>query len=80
MKKILVSLAAALFIAGALMAQTPEEIIARMNQETDRFDTEGCSMVMDMTLPILGTYSSQMYLLGDKSKTVIKVKDAVSII
>ena len=53
--------------------------MARMNQECDRFDTEGVYMVMDMKLPILGTYSTQMYLLGNKSKAVLDVKGEESI-
>ena len=80
MTKILVSLFVALFAASSLLAQTPEEIVAKMNQECARFDTEGVSMVMDMKLPILGTYSTQMYILGDKSKGVVDVKGDVSII
>ena len=80
MKKILVSLFVALFAASTLLAQTPEEIVAKMNQECTRFDTEGVYMVMDMKLPILGTYSTQMYILGDKSKGIIDVKGDVSII
>ena len=42
-----------------------------MSQECDRFDSEGFSVVMDMNLPILGTYSTQMYTLGDKFKGVV---------
>ena len=79
MKKIFVSLFAALIAASALMAQTPEEIIAKMDQETNRFDQEGVSMIMDMKLPILGTYSTQMYILGDKSKAVLDVKGETTI-
>ena len=79
MKKILVSLFVALFAASTLLAQTPEEIVAKMNQECDRFDTEGVYLVMDMKLPILGTYSTQMYILGDKFKGVVDVKGDVSI-
>ena len=80
MKKFLVTLFATLIAASTLLAQTPEEIVAKMNQECTRFDTEGVSMVMDMKLPILGTYSTQMYILGDKSKAVLDVKGDVSII
>ena len=77
MKKILVSLFATLLAASTLLAQTPEEIVAKMNQECNRFDTEGVYMVMDMKLPILGTYSTQMYILGDKSKGIIDVQKSV---
>lgn len=74
MKKTLVSLFAALFAASALLAQTTEEILARMDQECNRFDTEGVVMVLDMKIPLLGTFSTQMYILGDKSKGVLDVK------
>ena len=79
MKKILVSLFATLLAASTLLAQTPDEIVAKMNQECDRFDTEGVYMVMDMKLPILGTFSTQMYTLGDKFKGVVNAKGETSI-
>ena len=79
MKKVLFSLFAMLLAASALLAQTQEEILAKMNQECDRFETEGFSVVMDMKLPILGTFSTQMYTLGDKFKGVVKAKGETSI-
>ena len=78
MKKILVSFFATLLAVSTLLAQTPEEIVAKMNQECARFDTEGFYTVMDMKLPILGTYSTQMYTLGDKFKGVVDVKGDIS--
>mgnify|MGYP002624392753 FL=1 len=78
MKRIVVFLLAACCAAPALLAQTPQEIITRMNQECSRFDTEGVSVVMDMKMPILGTFSTQMYTLGDKVKSVINVKGDTS--
>lgn len=69
-----------MFAASVLLAQTPEEIIAKMNQEADRFDTEGVSMVMDMKIPLLGTYSIQMFMLGEKSKGIVNLEGDRSII
>jgi outer membrane lipoprotein-sorting protein len=60
--------------ASALFAQTPEEIIAKMDQATSRFDSEGFSMIMDIKVPLLGTFSSKMYTLGDKYKAILEVK------
>lgn len=74
MKKAIISFLAALLTATALFAQTPEEVIARMDQETARFDTEGFSMVMDMKIPLLGTFPTQMYTLGKKYKAIIEIK------
>lgn len=74
MKKAIISILAALLTATALFAQTPEEVIARMDQETARFDTEGFSMVMEMKIPLLGTFPTQMYTLGKKYKAIIEIK------
>lgn len=79
MKKAIISIFAALLTATALFAQTPQEIIARMDQETARFDQEGFSMVMDMKLPLLGTYSTKMYTRGNKYKAILDVKGNVAI-
>lgn len=74
MKKVFISILAALLTATALFAQTPEEVIARMDQETARFDTEGFSMVMEMKIPLLGTFPTQMYTLGKKYNAIIEIK------
>ena len=74
MKKAIISILAALLTATALFAQTPEEVIARMDQETARFDTEGFSMVMEMKIPLLGTFPTQMNTLGKKYKAIIEIK------
>ena len=75
MKRFFTLLLTALLAATALSAQTPEEIIARMDRETDRFDAEGFSMVMEIRLPILGTFATTVYTRGDKYKMVTTVKD-----
>ena len=78
MKKAIVTFFAALIAASALMAQTTDEILEKMNKEMDRFDSEGVSMVMDMKLPLLGTFSTQMFLRGDKYKAMLNVKGETS--
>ena len=76
MKKILISLLSVLLLTAASVgAQTPQEIIARMDQEKSRFDKEGFSMVMEMKLPLLGTFSTKVFSLGDKYKMLATVKD-----
>ena len=52
MKRTIITLFAALFAATALWAQTPEEILARMDQEVARFDKDGVNMIMDIKLPL----------------------------
>ena len=75
MKRFFTLLLTALLASSTLSAQTPEEIIARMDRETDRFDAEGFSMVMEIRLPILGAFATTVYTRGDKYKMVTTVKD-----
>lgn len=79
MKKVLISIFATLLAATALFAQTPQEIIAKMDQETARFDKEGFVMVMEMKIPILGTFSSTLYTIGNKNKSITNIKGSTLI-
>ena len=76
MKKIFCILAT-LFAATALFAQSTEEILARMDEQTERVTPEGFSMIMEIKLPILGTMGTTAYILGDKYKLVSEVKGDV---
>ncbi len=73
-KKTLSCLFAAMLAGTLLIAQTPDEIIARMNQEQKRFDSEGMSMIMEIKFPIIGTFGTTIYMLGDKYKMITEVK------
>jgi outer membrane lipoprotein-sorting protein len=79
MKNILFLLLPALLAAATLSAQTPEEIIARVDQETARFDAEGCSMVMELKFPIIGAVATTIYTRGDKYKMIMSIKGDTSI-
>ena len=74
MKKLFVSIFVAVLASAALFAQTPEEVIARMDKAMEVFEEKGCAMVMDIKIPILGTISTNMYVLGDKSKAAADIK------
>lgn len=66
MKKLL-SIITFIAFAGIAIAQTPEEIISRMEAEMAKHDEkDGLAMTMEMKIPILGTFSSRTYTLGDK--------------
>ena len=79
MKKVFLFLLASLRAATALLAQTPEEIIARMDRETDRFEAEGFSMVMEIKVSLLGSIATTVYSHGDKYKMTM-VKDGTQFI
>lgn len=63
-----------------LSAQTPEEIIAKMDKEMERTDAEGLYMVMEMKIPILGNFPSKIWSLGKKARAEMEVKDKKSIL
>ena len=69
MKKFLFSIAAALAFLAATWGQTPEEIIARMEKAMEAGESKGLTMTMDFKIPILGTTTTLMYVLGDTTRT-----------
>ena len=69
MKKIFFSSAATFTFLVTAWAQTPEEILAKMDKAMEAAETAGLSMIMDLKIPILGTTTATMYMLGDKVRT-----------
>ena len=69
MKKIFFSIAATFTFLVTAWAQTPEEILAKMDKAMEAAETAGLSMIMDLKIPILGTTTATMYMLGDKVRT-----------
>ncbi|MBQ9660345.1 MAG: hypothetical protein IJV37_03635 [Bacteroidales bacterium] len=74
------SLAAALLMAAVAMAQAPEDIISRMEEEMDRHEQDGVVMTVDMKIPIVGTTSTLTYILGDKVRAEFSVMNRKFII
>ena len=73
MKRIF-TLFAALLLAFSAFAQTPEEIVNRMDEVMDQHKNAGFSMYLDMKIPILGTFSTLTYSVGDKLRIESTVK------
>ena len=68
MKKLL-SIIFFVALAAVAVAQTPQEIVSRMQAEMDKHDeSEGIAMTMDVKIIIVGTISSRSYVLGDKMR------------
>ena len=63
-----IALLAAFILAVAAFAQTPEEIITRMEEELDKLQVDGIVMTMDIKIPILGTMSSKAWNRGEKTR------------
>lgn len=47
-------------------AQTPEEIISRMEEALEKHMEEGLAMTIDIKVPVMGTLTTKSYSLGDK--------------
>ena len=74
MKRILTFICA-LVLTTAAFAQTPEEIIAQMDQVMEKHEAkDGFAMVMEMKIPILGTFASAVKSWGDKMRMEMDVK------
>ncbi len=75
MKRIF-SLSIAILAAMAAFAQTPEEVLTRMEAEMSSHEKDGLVMSVDIKLPILGTISSTTYTLGNKYRIEANTKGA----
>ena len=66
MKKLVLTLMS-LALSVAAFAQSPEEIVSRMDARMSSFDPEkdGFGMVMEMKMPIIGTFAAQILSRGD---------------
>ena len=73
MKRLLIGFVAMIALVSATWAQTPEEILRKMDEAMSSAETRGLSMAMDMKVPILGTTTTMMYMLGDKTRTETKI-------
>ena len=78
MKRFLTCIAALLAAAAILAAQTPEEIVARMEEEMNKSDRMGLAVTMDIKIPIIGMTSARMYNFGEKNRTEMSIGDVKS--
>ena len=75
MKKILYILVTLVLSSVSVFAQTPEEIVSQMDRVMEKYQAEdGFAMVMEMKIPILGTFASAVKSWGDKMRMEIDVK------
>ena len=75
MKKILYILVTLVLSSVSVFAQTPDEIIAQMDQVMEKHEAkDGFAMVMEMKIPILGTFASAVKSWGDKMRMEMDVK------
>lgn len=71
MRKFLVLLAATLLSVAAL-AQTPDEIISKMEAVMNAHENDGLIMTMEIKMPIIGAMSTKTFSRGDKVRMEIE--------
>lgn len=60
-------------MAGIAVAQTPQEIISRMETELNKHENEGVIMTVDVKVPLLGTMTTKTYTLGNKTRAEVEM-------
>ncbi len=73
MKKLVLAFMAVLAAVVAAVAQTPKEIVDRMEATMNAHEKEGVIMTVDLKLLIVGTTTSKSYMLGDKTRVEMKM-------
>ena len=73
MKKLVLAFMAVLVSVVAAVAQTPKEIVDRMEATMNAHEKEGVIMTVDLKLLIVGTTTSKSYMLGDKTRVETKM-------
>lgn len=68
MKRLLTTVIAFVAFVALAVAQTPEEIIARMETELNQYEKSGVIMTVDLKLSILGTMTTKTYSLDQKTR------------
>lgn len=63
-------------LAGSVLAlaQTPGEIVSRMETEMQKHQNDGLSMIVDTKVPVLGSITIRTYARGDKSRIETELK------
>lgn len=73
MKKLVLAFMAVLVAVVAAVAQTPKEIVDRMEATMNAHEKEGVIMTVDLKLLIVGTTTSKSYMLGGKTRVEMKM-------
>jgi outer membrane lipoprotein-sorting protein len=73
MKKLVLAFMAVLAAVVAAVAQTPKEIVDRMEATMNAPEKEGIIMTVDLKLLIVGTTTSKSYMLGGKTRVEMKM-------
>ena len=80
MKRLFFIIAALAAFTSVAYSQTADEIIARMEQELKKGESQGTAITFDIHIPLLGEVSSRIRTLGDFSRADMDAKGEKGII
>ena len=80
MKRLFFIIVALAAFATVTYSQTADEIIARMEQELKKGESQGTAITLDIHIPLLGEVSSRIRTLGDFSRADMDAKGEKGII
>ena len=63
-----------LLTAAAVLAQTPHQILTRMEEEMGKHQGEGMAITVDLKMPVLGTISTRTITCGEKMRMETSVR------
>lgn len=69
MKKLMTTLFAFVAFVTVAIAQSPQDIISRMEAEMSKHENEGFAMTVDARVMLLGTMTTRTYALGNKTRS-----------
>jgi len=73
------SLIVLFLFASLAMAQSPEQILSRMEEAMDKQQDDGVSLTMDLSIPIVGTFTTKTSSLGDKMRMEMSLAGVSSV-
>ena len=68
-----IGLLAILTLSLSSLAQTPTEIISRMEEEMNKHEKDGISLTMDVKIPIVGSISTLTHTQDIKARIEAEV-------
>ena len=80
MKRLFFIIVALAAFTSVAYSQTADEIIARMEQELKKGESQGTAITFDIHIPLLGEVSSRIKTLGDFSRADLDAKGEKGII
>jgi outer membrane lipoprotein-sorting protein len=74
MKRFIIALLALTALSTGGFAQSVDEIVARMEKEVARGETEGTSLTMTMKIPMIGEFDTHIKAIGDNTRSEAVIK------